>query len=436
MSQSESSTSLPIIDKYLEAGLLSTLGENETHYGYLAETVNSLVEKIRNNYILLIPFSLVAFQAHLSETEPGVIRVYNVLKDYWKLIGNKYPDLPVELIKPIMLETISRLCIGDGRIASIVYHGNVSAVTHYQYASKEVSLVKQILTTAVIKAEEFATSDYISLTEVREIPDFNVEIAAPEKIKVDQATLQGRLYASAGPTNEQSQPLDPPANPYLPASHGLTWNKPFSEIASKGIASSIEGTIDDALSEFANEASTVISDKLREISVYTNNSGESRLVTENKVLWWMQSLYSPKLRSSYRDLPLPVTIIAMTHDLFNIISVPIPESVVYVLGEAILNAISDVPVKNRKAVKLSEWLDNFKKTGVLNAIEPLQISSSNLGNHTQSLIAVVRAVLNGQAASKEMLGDLLDVTLTPRQLGMWLFRDLIAEKLVEETACE
>jgi GTPase-associated system helical domain len=432
MSQSELSTSVPIIDKYLEAGLLSTLGENETHYEYLGETVNFLVDKIQSNYSLLIPFSLVAFQICSSTTDPEVIRVYTALKDYWKLIGNKYPDLPIELIKPIMLETIGRLCNGDGRIASIVYHTNASAFAHYKYAPEVGLLIKQILTTAGIKAEEFAASDYISSTEVREKPDFGFEIDTPENIKVDRATLQDGLFAAAGPTDEQGiAPKKKPPNPHHP-SQGAQWNKPFSNIASESIAQSIESTIDEALAEFANEASTVISDKLKEISVYTNNAGESRLATESKILWWMQSLYSPKLRSSYRDLPLPVKIIAMAHDLFDLVTVPIPESVVYVLGEAILNAISAVPPKNCKAVKLIEWLENLSKPNVLDEIEAFKIIIPTIEQHTQPLIVVVRAVLNGQTASKEMLGDLLDVALTPRQLGMWLFRDLIAEKLVEE----
>jgi GTPase-associated system helical domain len=435
MSQSELPNSLPIIDKYLKARLLNNLGEDEIHYGYLGETVNSLADKIQNNYSLLIPFSLVAFQAHPSTTEPEVTLVYTVLQEYWKLIDNKYIDLPIVLIKAIMLETISRLCKSDGRIASIVYHASASAFPHYSYDRTEGQLVKQVLTTAAIKAEEFATNDYSSSAEIREKPDFDFEITTPENIKVDQAVLQDRLMAATGSTDEQGVVLKIPSNQYT-VNQGAHWNKLFSNIASESIAQSIESTVDEALSEFAKEASAVISEKLQEISVYTNNSGESRLQTESKVFWWMQSLYSPKLRSSYRDLPLPVTIIVMAHDLFDLISVPISESVVYILGEAILNAISDVPAKNCKAIELSKWLDNLKKSDVLNAIEPLQISSLNLGSHTQPLIAVVRAVLNGQTASKEMFGDLLDVTLTSRQLGMWLFRDLIAQKLVEETACE
>jgi hypothetical protein len=436
MSQSELPTSLPIIDKYLKARLLDILGEDEGRYGYLGEAVNSLFDKIQNNWSLLIPFSLVAFQVFSSKIEPEIILAYEVLKEYWRLIDIIYKELPIEIIKPIMLETISRLCDSDGRIASIVYHANASAVVHYKYDRAEGQLVKQVLTTAAIKAEEFATNDYSSSAEIREKPDFDFEIATPENIKVDRLTLQDGLFAAAGPSDEQGLVSQKkPPNPYQ-SSQGLPWNKPFSNIASESIAQSIESTIDEALSEFASEASTVISEKLQEISVYTNDSGESRLATENKILWWMQSLYSPKLRSSYRDLPLPVTIISMAHDLFDLVSVPIPESVVYVLGEAILNAIRDVPAKNCKAIELSKWLDSLKKSDVLEVIEPLKIHSSNLENHTQSLIAVVRAVLNGQTASKEMLGDLLDVALTPRQLGMWLFRDLIAEKLGEETACE
>jgi GTPase-associated system helical domain len=430
MSQSELPNSLPIIDKYLKARLLNNLGEDEIHYGYLGETVNSLADKIQNNYSLLIPFSLVAFQAHPSTTEPEVTLVYTVLQEYWKLIDNKYIDLPIVLIKAIMLETISRLCKSDGRIASIVYHASASAFPHYSYDRTEGQLVKQVLTTAAIKAEEFATNDYSSSAEIREKPDFDFEITTPENIKVDRSTLENRLMAAVGQQDGNSIALQAPSNPVQFIQ--VPYNKTFAEIASETIASSIESTIEEALSEFASDASTIISDKLQEIAIYSNNSKKSNLELETKVLWWMQSLYSPKLRSSYRDLLLPVEIIAMSHDLFDLVTVPIPESVVYVLGEAILNAISTVPPKNYKAVKLKEWLENLSKPNVLDEIEPFKIISPTIEQRTQPLIVVVRAVLNGQTASKEMLGDLLDVALTPRQLGMWLFRDLIVEKLVEE----
>jgi hypothetical protein len=411
MSQSELPTLLPIIDKYLKARLLDILGEDENRYRYLGETVNSLSDKIQNDYSLIIPFSLVAFQAHSSITEPEVILVYAVLKEYWKLIDIIYPELPIEIIKPIMLETISRLCDSNERIASIIYHANVSAAIHYKYDLTEGLLIKEVLINAAEKSEKFAIGCYNRSAKIGNKSNFSISIALPEIVEVDSESLKINLI------NAVSQTI------------GSPYNQTFGETVSKSIAQSIE----KALSEFSIEASSVISEKLHEILNYIDNYQESNLETETKVLWWMQSLYSSELQSSYRDLQLPATIVAMTYDLLNIVHVPIPESVVYVLGEAILNAISDIPAKNRKAIELSEWLDNLKKSDVLNAIKPLQISSSNLGSHTQSLIAVVRAVLNGQTASKEMLGDLLDdVALTPRQLGMWLFRDLIAEKLVEE----
>jgi hypothetical protein len=434
MNQESKVPILSIIDQYLKDGLLENLGEDEQRYQYLEETVTSLVKRIEEDSSLLIQFSLVAFQPKPSVDEPEIIVVYETLKVYWKFIDNVYrQDRPITLLKAIMLESISRLCNSDGRIASIIYHANASAVSHYKYDQKEGSLIKQVLTTAAIKAEEFAVNHYISSTEIREQPIFDVKITSSEEINVDQDALQDGLFAAAGPADEQGNvPKHKSPNPYQVNSHPTYWSKPFSNIASESIAQSIKSSIENALSEFANDASTVISEKLQEVAGYINYSKTSNFAIETKMLWWMQSLYSPKLQSSYRDLPLQATIISMANDLFDIVSVPIPESVVFILGEAILNAISDFPAKNRKAVKLSEWLSNLKQSDVLNAIEPLAIHSSNIENHTQPLIAVVRAVLNGQNVSKEMLGDLLDVVLTPRQFGMWLFRDLVAEGLVKE----
>jgi hypothetical protein len=430
-----SNIELYIIDKYLKANLLENLGNDEKRYEYLASTVTSLQEKLENYPHLIIQFSLVAFQPHLNSNEPEIISVYEALKQHWKLIDNVYSqDKPIKLLQAIMLETISRVCDSDGRFASIVYHASAGAFPHHKYSLQESPIVKQVIMTAAVKAEKFAANHYLSSTVAKEKVDFTVILTAPENVDVDQNYLQQGLMAATGPTNEQNQPLPVdihPVNQYQ-VNQPPYWNKGFSDIASTRISKLIEHSIETSIKEFATDSSQVISERLQEVADYTSNSEKSSAAIERKVLWWMQSLYSPKLRASYRDLTLSTAIIAMVYDLLAQIDTPVPESVVHILGEAILNAMSEVPAKNRKAIKLSEWLESLQKPDVLTAIEPLGIDSSILENHTQSLIAVVRLGFNGQTPSPEMLRDLLNVTLTPRQLGMWLFRDSIAERLVEE----
>ncbi len=434
MTQISKLPTLPIIDQYLEDKLLGNLGADEQRYQYLSETVISLSTRIQENPHSLLNFSLVAFQPNPSAHEAEILSVYETLKESWRLIDNVYPqDRPITLIKAIMLETVSRLCDADGRLASVVYHANVSAVSHYKYDQKESKLIKEVVKTAAIKSEEFSSAYYIPLTGTGKKLDFDVEITPLEDIEVDRAVLKDGLLAATGSQDEQGNPsTKQPTNPYS-ANQGYHWNKPFSEIASETIARSIEETV----TEFASESATAISEKLQEIVSHINQSKlNSALGVETKVLWWMQSLYSPTLRSSYRDLPLPATLIAMTFDLLTIVGVPCLESVVFVLGEAILNVTADSSTKNRKAPKLREWLNHFTQPEVLNEIAPFKVRHSSLENCTQPLVAVVRSTLNGQTASQEMLGDLLDIALTPRQLGMWLFRDLLAEKLVEEDTHE
>ena len=435
MSETQAYIELHIINEYLKANLLGNLGNDEKRYDYLASTVTSLQEKLENSPRLIIRFSLVAFQPHPNSNEPEIILVYGALKQHWKLIDNVYTqEKPIKLLQAVMLETISRVCDNDGRFASIVYHASAGAFPHHKYSLQESPIVKQVITTAAVKAEKFAATHYLSSTIAREKVDFTVMITAPENIAVDQNYLQRGLMAAAGPTDELNQPIpttDHPFNQYHP-NNPPHWNKQFSDIASTRISKLIQHSIETAIQEFATDASNLISERLQEVADYTNNSEKSSAAIERKVLWWMQSLYSSKLCASYRDLIIPIAIIAMVYDLLAQIDTPVPESVVHILGEAILNAMSEIPAKNRKAIKLSEWLESLQKPDVLTAIEPLGIDSSSLEKQTQSLIAVVRSGFNGQIPSPEMLRDLLNVTLTPRQLGMWLFRDSIAEKLVEE----
>jgi hypothetical protein len=435
MSEREVFFELSIIDKYLKANLLENLGNDEKRYEYLASTVASLQEKLENYPRLIIQFSLVAFQPHPNTNQPEIILVYEALKQHWKLIDNVYSqDKPIKLLQAVMLETISRVCDSNGRIASIVYHASAGAFPHHKYSLQESLIVKQVLAAAAVKAEKFAATHYLSSTIAKEKVDFTVTLTAPENIAVDRSYLQKGLLAAAGPTDELNQPIpttDHPFNQYHP-NNPPYWNKSFSDIASTRISKLIEHSIETAITEFVTDASQIISERLQEIANYTSNNEKSSAAIERKVLWWMQSLYSPKLHASYRDLTSPTAIIiAMVYDLLEQIDTPVPESVIHILGEAILNAMSEAPAKNRKAIKLSEWLESLQKPDVLTAIEPLAIDSPSLEKQTQSLIAVVRLGFSRQTPSTAMLRDLLDVSLTPRQLGMWLFRDSIAERLVE-----
>jgi GTPase-associated system helical domain len=222
MSEIRLSIELLIIDKYLKANLLENLGNDEKRYEYLASTVASLQEKLENSPHLIIQFSLVAFQPHPNSNEPEIISIYEALKQHWKLIDNVYSqDKPIKLLQAIMLETISRVCDSDGRFASIVYHASAGAFPHHKYSLQESPIVKQVITTAAVKAEKFAATHYPSSTVAKEKVDFTVMITAPKNIAVDRNYLQQKLMAATGPTNEQGQPLDPPANPYTQANHGV-----------------------------------------------------------------------------------------------------------------------------------------------------------------------------------------------------------------------
>jgi GTPase-associated system helical domain len=430
MNQTSDIDTLPIIDRFLRDGLLQTLGEDEKRYQYLGDTVIALSNRIKENHRLLINFSILAFQPKPSVSEPEITMVYKTLGEHWKLIGNIYPkDKPIELLKAIMLETVNGLC-NDYIFASIVYHANASAVSHYKYGISEGSLVKQVLQRAAEKTEWFAVEQYTCSNKVVEISEFNVNLSCPENIEVDQVILQDGLLAAAGPADEQgntSKKKTP--NPYTMANAGH-WVGAFSKIATESIAESIESSIEEALSHLADDASEKISEKLQEVAGYRNNLKSVSLPIETKVLWWMQSLYSPNFRASYRDLPLPVTLIAMVDDLLDIISIPTVESLIYILGETILNTLSTFPAKERKAFKLSEWLEKFENPEILSMMVSHEINCLKQNYNSLSLIAVVQIILNGETKNEERIGDLLNISLTPRQFGMWLFRDLLAEKLV------
>jgi hypothetical protein len=328
-----------------------------------------------------------------------------------------------------MLEVVSRICASDNQLAAIVYHANASSFAYHRYGRAEVAIVSRILSDAGEAAEAFAVESFSSVSAKSVfVTDVNLPGPSEESIVVDIATLQDGLVAAVGPHDAQGKaPKKTPANSNWPNT-GHPWSYMYSPIAASVIGSAISGALHLSLTNFAVASSAAITTSLSAIA--TNASRAVRSTPRQlNILWWMQALYSPTLRRSYRDLDVAVATVAMAHDLMALDVVPCPEGVVHVLGEAVRDAVADHEQQRRAPTTLTNWLTLLAEGAAVNALRPIVGDGPPPASGTAPLLEVVRAVLRGHKPPQGMLGALSEEEASPRQLAMWLFRDLVAERL-------
>lgn len=434
MSDVTPQASMRIIDQFLQANLLSMLGSDEQRYKHVAQAAADVAAHLAKVPADLITFAQVAFQSAPDSSEPAIALVHNALKAHWKLIDNVYAqERPVTLLRAVMLEAVGRLCASDNRLAAIVYHTNASAFAYRRYGHAEAAVISRILADAGEAAEAFAVEGFsggsgedVSITEVK------IPVPSAKSVAVDTAVLQDGLVAAVGPHDRAGNtPKTTPVNPYWPDS-GSHWSHAYPPIAAPAISNAISGSVQSGLAALANTTSKAVNASLN--AVVENARRAARSMPRNlSVLWWMQALYSPTLRRSYRDLDVVVAAVAMAHDLMHLDVAPCPESLVYILGEAVRDAIEDHEQQHRAPATLANWLQLLGASNDGEVLRSTVRESPALTSHTAPLLAVVRTVLHGHKPPRAMLGELFEAEVTPRQLAMWLFRDLIAERLARST---
>lgn len=428
MSEATAPMPMTVVDAFLGASLLSAIGDDERRYQAIRDTVRDLTNNLSNNSSELLRFSRLAFEPNPDSRDPALEFVYDALKANWKLIDNVFPqERPVTLLRVVMLEVIAQVC-EDERAAAVVYHANISAAAHRRYGQAEGVVVSRLFSAAGEKAEAYTAHLWDGEAgDDEEAAAPEVSVMVPKSVKVDVETLQDALVAAVGPNDRNNTaPKASVKNTNWPHS-GPPWSYEFPPIAAPAIATAIRGAVMSSLNTMATATTESLNTALQELveDVHQAHRSAPRPL---QVLWWMQALYSPTVRRSYRDLEVVAAATLMPHDLLDLNIMPCPEGVVHVLGEAARNAVADHEEAQRARATVSTWLGRL---GEARARESVQSAVAQPAGVTDdaSLLGAARAAVHGLPLPG--LGELGDAEVTPRQLAMWLLRDLVAERLAE-----
>jgi len=422
-----------IFDEFLKAGLIPIGGDDEV-YKKLTAASKKLVEILKADKAKVINYTLVAIDSNITENEPVLVEVENIVTEEWKLIRSQFTEMPISIYRGIILQALEDLGSKDVVVAAAIWHSSCNLFSLLPRKERESDILYKFLHAMGDVAETKAIEDWSINKEPKGIrlPAFNLEIQKTPA-SVDLKELTDYLIAASGPSGEDGVARANP-NPYWP-NNNHNWAYQFSPRAAKGITSSVNKALTAQnnatnlfIESFQKQATEYFTKLKTDVSVALKESIQSSVAVEQRsqLLWWKETLYSKTLRKSYRELDEFENAIAMAYDLYNILPKHCPTSVMYILKET-YNTIHSAKSK----IKISEFINiaqsKKKKEFVNNFFE-------NVDNHGRTDFDSYLSNVIFNNNSEEIISRLginSDVEIEFELLSTWILNSLIAKYLIQ-----
>jgi hypothetical protein len=414
------------LQSFLRTGLFD-IGDSDERLKWLRQAIEELQKNFGENPGLLPVYTLVALDPNISDAEPVLVETEKIVTTYWQALRGKYPDMPRNIHRGIILNALYAVGSIDANAARIIY---LTALNFYPYAKLggEKDLVKDMLAELGDLAEKDAVGKWSFVDEAPGLKMGAMKINDLKfgDININQETLKTDMRAAIG--NE-------------PSGHGSNhggnsvWGNHFADKSSAAIANSFKLALDEfskslsptaietPINKFFGDFKTALDSNLK-IAFSSLTAVERR----SKLLWWKETLYSPSLKGSYREVNKNVLPIIMGCDLNDQIPEITPISVDYLLRDTLflLNEKKDEPIK------FSEYFAALSDGTLKWVIKPYFISS-HPNDGRISLTDFIAMYVNDKIA----LGDLKTKTgiaegeeTTLSEIAVAVLHDLLVKRLI------
>jgi hypothetical protein len=387
---------------------------------------------------LVIPYTLVALDPQIAGTDPVVTEVESIIIKNWPTFKNSTStkDKPTTYVRVVILQALAEIS-KDDQLAAIIWLTGRNVIASFK-THKEREPMADLLIKLGTQFESASRKSW-SLGEpvLKKIEPLTIALPAATASRLNQEEMIALLKAAA-----VHSPWAPQAgggeNPSYPAVGDWKWAKFFSEQAGQGLSE----IINKALAGPDRSVNTMTASFQKDINAYfaqfqgfftdavaTLISGARSANKRGDLLWWKQALYSNKLNNSYRTLTPVAAAIAMLADLSDLVGLMYPESVNYLLIEALRDVHPEFVESNDT---LTGWLANALEVREL--LKPFLSSLKNESTGRKSLgAAFANALATGDVSHvSEETGINSSQELSLAQLAVWLFHDLQALKFTEQ----
>jgi hypothetical protein len=431
-----------IFDDFLTAGLIPIGGDDQV-YNKLIKASTNLEGILKKDKAKVINYTLVALDSNITEREPVLAEVEEVVTQEWKLIRSQFTNMPIAIYRGIILQALENLGTNDSLFAAIIWHSGCDIFTLYSKKAKESEILSTFLNKMGDLAEEAAIKEWSIDGEPKGIrlPAFQLDIKILDS-KVDITELTECFIAASGPNGEDGVARND-SNPYWPSksdrydSQNPNWSYQFAPRAAKGITNSVNKAfvssnqnMKNFIDAFQKNANDYFSKLKTDVSAAIKETIRNSIAVERRsqLLWWKETLYSRTLKKSYRDLDDLGNAVAMAFDLKNLLPTISPVSVMYVLKETfhLVNG-------KKKRVKISEIVTLLKQKERKYLLENYFVRMDI--NSRSDIVSYLNEVLYDSSNFEEQilfkLGVKSDMEVEYDFLSTWILNSLIAQSLIK-----
>ena len=392
--------SAAVFQAFMRASLIDLEGD-DTRLAKLKEAATALAAEFVVRPISVAIPALMAILRDDDKNPPGAFEATSrAIEGCWSTYQSVFRDGKANtLYRGVALQALVEAIESHpslGTAIALLLRNFRSAIQFGKYAPA----IQLLVDTAEAAFAEEAQAETVPVPEVD-----TALSAVTTPTKVDRAKLLKRIEAAVGPQNRASQPGDNP-NPHWPNA-GNPWSYDFSDRLMPIIADHVDMAISEA-AKFDEKNQQVVAR-----SIAARPSIDPAIRRSIKLLWWRHSLYSESADGSYRQLGPSEAVIHAVADLSSHLPNAYERAVDSLLSEAVL------------ALGLGNDTQEF---GALRAAAPNALSALDARITVQSPDGLVlTAVLRKEAAAPICMP-----MLTHQDWAVWLLRELMAVRAVEE----
>lgn len=429
----------PILQAYLNEQYIKT--DVQENIDSLIKAVKEVKKHLTRRKIKvdIIPFTLVALDPKVKDTDPVVQRVESIIIKKWPAFKNSVTatmDKSTTYVRAVILESLSQLAKDDAATAALVWLTARDVIGHYQLGS-EGNVISGLLQELANQTEENGQAAWggSRILQASEFKGAEISISAIKAAQIDEETLREHLLNASVHPNHAAN-AGGGENPHNFQNHNhWQWPQFFSQRSAKGISE----VVNSALSQQTKSLSSISSSIQKGLDAYfahlqpffeeLNTSFANSITANNKrseLLWWKQTLYSLSLNTSYRSLDQLNAAVGMALDLAKQVEAIYPESVDYLLRETLKDVHGEQAEEERLLI---DWLkDSSSLHGDIQSA--LNEHAVERDEHKPLLSAWANVVQSGETTDFfTETGIDKKAKLTASDLAVWLFHGLQAQKL-------
>lgn len=413
------------LQDFLKTGLFD-IGDSDERLKWLQSSIGDLQKIFEKDYSLLPNYTLVALDPNISDTESVMIETETIITTHWKALRGKYTELPRNIIRGVIINSLNNVGEADPLAARIIY---LTALNFFPYAklNSEKLLIEGMLNSLGEISEKNAIEEWSLIDEEPSLKIGTLKVSGFKigAVKLDDSNLSEALKVAARHSPEG----------YQQHAHSQQWGDHFSNNATPAItqlitdglaslAKKVDATsLETSLNKFFSDFKKTLDANLK-----TSLSSLTAVERRSKLLWWKETLYSPSQKRSYRGLDKNLLPILMSEDLNFQVPKITPISVDYLLRDTLF-LLND---KKDDSISFTSYLSEITKEGNKIILKPYFQNPDETDGRI-SITNFISLLVNDRISIsdfKKRTGIDATEQITLGELSVVVLHDLLTQRLI------